>query len=82
MFKRMLVPLDGSVRAEQALSIAVRLAPTSGDSMPHRLAPCVLSSPWMDHLLPRRRWSQPPISSLRSLLKEHYFDHDSSSNFL
>src|SRR5690348_758316 len=33
MFKRILVPLDGSARAEQALPIAVRLAQASGGTI-------------------------------------------------
>src|SRR5438270_651111 len=33
MFKRILVPLDGSVRAERALPIAARLARASGGSI-------------------------------------------------
>lgn len=33
MFKRILVPLDGSSRAEQALPIAARIARASGGSV-------------------------------------------------
>ncbi|HEV2579523.1 MAG TPA: universal stress protein, partial [Ktedonobacteraceae bacterium] len=33
MFKRILVPLDGSTRAERALTIAARLARASGGSI-------------------------------------------------
>jgi nucleotide-binding universal stress UspA family protein len=33
MFRRILVPLDGSARAEQALPIAARLAQASGGSL-------------------------------------------------
>jgi nucleotide-binding universal stress UspA family protein len=33
MFKRILVPLDGSERAEQALPVAARMARVSGGSV-------------------------------------------------
>src|SRR5579859_843674 len=33
MFKRILVPLDGSQRAEQAIAVAARLAKASGASL-------------------------------------------------
>ena len=33
MFKRILVPLDGSLRAERAIPVAARLAHTSGGSV-------------------------------------------------
>lgn len=33
MFQRILVPLDGSFRAEQALSVAARIARASGGSV-------------------------------------------------